>query len=337
MKIVELTKDNLPAFKAFAMEAWKRPCDDHFLNWRYFDCPSQVTLIALDENRCVASLSAFEREYQIFGKRTDCLVSHDWYVLPGERGILGVSLFQKLKNAKKPLITTDLTSEAAKILNKLGSGEYAHGEVYLLDYTQASEKVKFNKYGILLISLYRAMADVLKRGPKSKQGKIVFGSSGSAWLDRVYGQRSKYDIHAVPREDFLAWLNRGPSRMGWFIPLYFEFRDGSLGWCLVRIYSNQGVTELKFLEIYGPEAGSAQYGYMIEETISMFKGVGLGRVWAACMCEDVAMALSACGFEKKKQWPLHLWSAESVQSGNGGINIGWMFSDSAFLPLPVAD
>src|SRR5260221_6757155 len=121
MPIEPLTRKNFPAFKQSAEEAWDRPVGDAYYQWRYFDAPDVITLVADRGGDCVASISAFSRTYKFGDDLVECLDPFDWYCLPSARGSgVGVRLVKCLMDVGKPILALGGSSDTLRIIPRLG-------------------------------------------------------------------------------------------------------------------------------------------------------------------------------------------------------------------------
>ncbi len=336
MPIEPLTRKYFPAFKRFAEEAWDRAVSDAYYQWRYFDAPDLITLVANHGGECVSSLSAFSRTYQFGDEPVECLDPFDWYSLPSVRGSgVGVRLIKYLMDVGKPILTLGGSADTLQIIPRLGWKTVSEATEFFLPLTSRyllrNRRLPNHWNRAIAPPLDFATATwFMPAKPHGASNCVVLPVSGIdrnlVHIDGPAGFRS------VPDPRIFDWLMKGSPVTGTYIPMALVGEQEIVAWIIGRLYRSGGLLHGMILDLRLQRQDEALAESAIKYMARALAGFGADHIRAVTTFGLFSAAYRRSGFlAGREKIPVMMWP-ESRKLISEQISVSGT-ADGAFWPL----
>lgn len=338
MIVEHLTNANLDCFKALAERAWSRPKSDEYYQWRYFDAPRLMTLLMREGDRCLATVSAFERRYRFGDEVLDCLEPFDWYALPEARNAgVGLRVMRNLLQYPKPMVSLGGTRFTLQMFPKLGFRTVAQATQFVLPLSGACllHKRQLPHWAKSGLEPLVDAAVVKWFTPRRKVSRYEV----IPWVALLDARACAIDgpgrFASLPDWRFFEWLAqapRGAVGAGSYLPTVVA-RDGvPFGWSMSRIYMSGGLRQGHIFEVRLREPDPDLAAALVTETVLTLARAGADRLYSRSTSPLLCVAFACAGFRAgREQWPAMVRSrAFPLPPEEVALS---SLADLAFLPL----
>ena len=334
-----LNAANYEAFKALAEQAWRRPATEAYYRWRYFEAPAKTTLLAMEGERCVATISWFEKIYRGAHGSVACLEPFDWYALPEtRRSAAGLRLMKQLQKTGRPIIGLGGSDHTLVLLPKLGFRNIGEASLYVLPLTGT-----YLLRDARLPPLARRAVSGLLDSAVSAWFRPSTLSAGRGFetrrlpriddeLARIAGPAA---LASLPDPAYFDWLEKGASvggATGRYIPMEMREDGKPVAWGIGRLFRHSGVLHGTIIDFRTTrnEPRIAEAGIREMTRILARAGADNVRVWSMLpLCSE---AYRRAGFRlTSARAPAMVWS-RSDEPALDGAHLACV-ADAAFFPL----
>jgi hypothetical protein len=293
----------------------ERPTSHGYYEWAFLEAPGHRAFVAMDDDRCVAVLRAFERRYLLAGEEVSCLETFDWYADPDvRRRAVGIAVIRAAMSSGAPLVNVGGTAATHALLPRLGWRTIGSAALYVLPLSDAGGSSR----------RVRAL------GPAAPPARAALGTAGRLWFSprrrrppagarvlpvaapgdevaALYDASAGYDMIPLPHLARLRWLVSGFPGTGQIVSLYFTVHGRLRGWAMARVYATGSGCEAAVLELYAPRPEGDLVRWMLSELLARVAPYRPSRVRALATCPVVQGALSGTRFLRRDDLPIHVW------------------------------
>lgn len=322
---------NFPALKALVEAAWRRPASEAYYRWRYLEAPALGTLLAMDGERCVATISWFERAYS----GVTCLEPFDWFALPEtRRTAVGLRLMKHLQKSGKPILGFGGSDATQKMLPLLGFQPAGKGTLFVLPLTGAYVLRNAPLPALARRMLSPAVTAALSVRFKAPAPTRGFEARRVPRIDESMAQiAGPAGFAARPDPAYYDWLERGASigATGKYIPMEVLREGARVAWGIGRVYRHSGLTHATLVELrLAREDASIAAGAVRGMTRILARtGADNVRVWS--QLPILSDACRCAGFRRTSaQAQAMVWSAQPIELAGADLS---RIADASFFPL----
>ncbi|MGQ0652028.1 MAG: hypothetical protein ACT4P4_07145 [Betaproteobacteria bacterium] len=334
MRFETLGEHNFDAFRRLAEHAWRRPTSPQYYRWRYFEAPALTTLLALEGEQCLATISWFERAYRSGERALSCVEPFDWYALPeSRRSGAGLRLMKLVQKAGKPILGFGGSDHTRRILPNLGFRPVGEAALFVLPLTGAY---------------------VLRNAPLPRLARRVLGRAATAavslWF-RAPAADTGFEAHRVPRIDasmaaiggpagfasvpdpaYYDWVEKGAAcGAGQYIPVEVLYEGRRAAWGIGRLFRHSGLLHAAIVELRLARADAALAAAAVRGMTRILARSGADNVRAWSQLPLLSEAYRRAGFRMTSaRAQAMVWGPQpAAQEGADFSRI----ADAAFFPL----
>lgn len=340
-----LTHDTLPAVQNFLLPIWGRtwsePLCDRIFQWRFVERPNGETILALDGDRCVATIDASIRQYLVNDEISPIREPADWHSHPNYRGV-GLEPMWIFMRKTEPIVATGGSDTTRALLPRLKwkplsqritnfdlllSSQYPLKK--LLRRSPFSDKAMLEK---LVKRISIPIGRVRLQAPPNVNSSIhVYNLADS--LASTVPSRSEYGLARIAQRNELRWLHSAPPEMGDFNTLVFCLDGEPTGLAVYRLYKQSDSLEATILHIQTSEVSTRMYGWIASESSAHLAHLGAKRIRCRTSCPQLAEALHLTGFHKRSA-TTPLWWSQTGEIPVGNTLLSQLRADDGILPYP---
>jgi len=338
MRFERLGQHNFEPFRVLAEHAWRRATSEAYYRWRYFEAPGLTTLLAMDGERCIGTISYFERTYRAGESTLACIEPFDWFALPeARRTAAGLRLMKQLQKLGQPILGCGGSEDTIAILPKLGFRPVGEACQFVLPLTGTY----LLRNAALPKLVRRGLAGVLNTAastwftPAALKGARALECSRVPRIDpALAAMAGPAGFASIPDPAYFDWLERGAGiggATGRYIPV--EIREGgkTAAWGIGRLYRRGGVMNGTIVELRTArdDAGLAEGAIRAITRVLARSGADNVRVWSALpLWSD---AYRAAGFRTTSaRAQAMVWTPQaSLEIGSHNL---CAIADAAFFP-----
>lgn len=246
-----LADHNFQALQRFSEAVWSRPRTAAYYRWRYLDVPGVTMLLAMRDEECVATISAFHRKYRVGETVVEAMETCDWYTLPSERNSgIGVRLMTKMVG-KGSNFALGGSPDTLELLPRMKFQDVARASEHFLPLS--GRYVLRNKalpgFARVLAEPLLGAAATLRFKPKAPAARfraehIPLSRLSAEWI-AVDGEDA---FRSVPDLAEWHWIARCPCGGEFTATGLFE-GERLLGWTVNRLYRAGGLLRGAILEM----------------------------------------------------------------------------------------
>ena len=338
----ELT-EHLPLLREFGRAYWDRPTTDRYERWWYAEGGRFCRhVIAIDEGRCVALVSAIRKTYRIAGVPTTCLEVFDWHALPEVRGSgAGLRVMRRMMRQPHRIFAFGGTDDTLSALPAMRWPRVAEARRYELPLAGEFLAASLERRARVPRWLSRHALGLAARawfGPRRREviatARVEHSRVPRPEIALLYQEPSGYDIVQEPDLERLAWMTSDDAGIGRYGYLLFHGGERLLGWALTREFETRDGPEGKLVEIFAPAADARLYTWMVSEATTAMATQGVRRIRACASCPQLQAALLANRFRPDVETlPVFTWGPGELAVGR--IHVTLDHADEPFLPYPA--
>jgi len=319
----------------------ERPTSHRYYEWAFLEAPGHRAFVAMDEDRCVAMLRAFERRYLLAGEEVACLETFDWYADPdARRRAVGIAVVRAAMSTGEPAINVGGTAATHALLPRLGWRTVGSAALYVLPLTGAAgSSRRVGALGAAAPSARAALGTAARlwfsprrRRPPAGARALPVSAPGDE-VEALYDASAGYDVAPLPHVARLRWLASGFPGTGQLISLYFTLHDRLRGWAMARVYATASGCEAAVLELYAPRPDGELVRWMLSELLARVAPYRPTRVRALATCPVLQDALRGMRFLRRDDLPIHVWApGRELVAASPHITLNTQ--DAPFSPHP---
>jgi hypothetical protein len=326
---------NFDAFKALIEAAWRRPVSDAYYRWRYVDVPALSTLLAMDGERCVATVSWFERTYCVGAASITCLEPFDWFALPEtRRTAVGLRLMKQLQKTGKPILGFGGSDTTQKMLPKLGFQPAGKGTLFVLPLTGAYLLRNAPLPPLARRMLSPAVTAAMSMRFKAPAPARGFEARRVPRIDESMAQiTGPAEFAARPDPAYYDWLEKGAptGATGQFIPMEVLHEGRRVAWGIGRVYRHSGLMHATLAELRLAQDAAAVADAAVRSMTRILVRTGADNVRAWVQLPILCEAYRRAGFRKTSaEAQAMIWSPQPMTPESADFS---RIADAAFFPL----
>ena len=331
-----------PLLLPFLEREWSKQYSEEVLNWRFLKQPRAETILALNDDQCVAMINSWIRPYAIGGAQTDVRETDLWISAPEYRPFASLRVLQALMEKPQPISCITNMEYINNILERLSWRR-------LPDVSHMVLPVRAGAFAKTLAThMRRDMAPLpgvvkapfrLKiRSPKAQPApagvteilEITRAEDTPAIMppDGVYASAS-----LATRRDF-EWYAQAPKEFGEFVWLLFKVDGEPIALSISRIYEDGSFIGSKILQVQASTDGPDVYAWVFGETSVELADRGAHWIDARFSCPKMVEALRKIGFMRGQV--SNVFWCDGEQPGPKGHNlVSCLFRGDGVAPYPV--
>lgn len=339
MRIGQIEDCDWPAFQRFVETAWStRPHGNGYYHWRYRSAPNLVTVVAVNERGCFASLSAFRVKYRSGEETVECLEPFDWFCMPELRWTgLGIRMMRALMSMNHPIIGLGGTAATLTLLPQFGFELAGEGKQMIRPLTRRAMSL-----------LYHGVPDALSA--------VTLGTACSLWFSvrvtrssprsEIVTELTPNDLMLEPRDgtasdptpSFLQWLHDGSQWIGTILLFRMVEDSVTIGWAVARIRDNEGKRIADLVECrFDRTINATDAAAAVDSICEILARSGVDVIISVTSCPFTLVVLQKCRFLRRPLYsvPVWVWPADTLPAGRP-IRVGGLRGDGAFMPIGAA-
>lgn len=337
LRIEPLSDANYPALQRFSEIVWHRPRSAAYYRWRYLDVPGVTMLLALRDEECIATISAFHRKYHVGGTVVEAMETCDWYTLPSERGTgIGVRLMNKMVGRGSNFALGG-SPDTLELLPRMKFQDIARASEHFLPLSG-----KYVLRNRPLPGFARALAEpllgaaaTLRFTPKAPDARyraehIPLARLGAEWV-AVDGENA---LRSVPDLAEWHWIARCPCGGEFTATGLFE-GERLLGWTVNRLFRAGGLRRGVILEMRIASDAIAPAAALLAAAGRDLAGRGADDVRGVTTSRVLREAFGAAGYREARETVPLLVGPRLPEAALERVSFS-RASDGTFWPLEDA-
>ncbi len=337
--VIELLNDkNFPALRRFTEQVWDRPdCEDYY-RWRYTEAPGLVTVVAMEDDQCIATISAFSKPYFNGTEMLECLEPFDWHAHPSKKGSgAGLRVMKYLMRAGKPIVGFGGTPDALNVLPLLGFKQICEAAYYVLPlttrYLLRNRKLPAQVKHLATPAMDAAASLWFRPGKPGRRSKetLLPVSGINRDLTHISGPGG---FRSAPDAGFYRWLMTGFTDAGTYLPFVLAIDGEAVAWALGRLHRVEGLLHGTFIDIRLRGDDEQLALSIIGRMASAMAGFGVDQVNATSASPLLGAAFRNSGFRTgREKIPGFVWpGTHKLKTDVVALNM--LHGDGAFIAMP---
>jgi len=327
--------------KSQSTKEWPEQFSDDYFRWRYPGREQSETLLAFEEDRCVAMLDSLFHSYrfgnEIIRVREPC----EWLCMPEYRPQgLGLRLMRMFMKEPEPMFAMVGTWMTQDILPLLGWEKLPDTINYSLPLKSgAIADSLFGRLRLPAGKLRTRLAHTISipvwhRKPKAptKDSSISVHQVGDPLP--LVEPSAEYALACMSSAWEPAWLDKAPQDMGEFVWLVGYSGDKPVGLTISRVFKRNGACEANLLHVQASQRSSELYEWLVTETSRYLAGKGAAKIACRASCPTFSGALKRVGFVERSRTPAFWWSRGGSKLSEP-LHLTMWRGDEAIRPYPT--
>lgn len=325
-------------------ELWKQDWSEararEIFEWRYSKLHADEIVLAYDDDRLVAMITAYLRQYRINQELIYIGEPSDWFCLPEYRPTgLGVQVMSAVMQRSEPLLAIGGSSEAKALFPALGWHPPRSISTYTLPLTTRFLVSKASR----LLHLPIGVSFSSRPGDKPSSALPAFPQRHDTWPCRrlepsdlsnaLTSPAKSYTVEPLMSSEELEWLYAAPQDLGTFFGLAFVEETGVSAFAVGRLYFHQQLKYAKLIHLQASSPSVEAYTRMLAETVHYASDHHADAMQCRASSPLLQKALARIGFVWSGSHPAFCWS----KTGNpiqGDCHLTYLRGDDGIRPYP---
>jgi len=343
--ISQLNETTAALLSALLPTVWDFERDPGFVQqvfqWRYLNrAPGNLTLVAVDGDRCVGVIDSYSRPYLLDGRLVQLRETADWFCLPQYRPLgLGLKLLRMMMRLPEPLINIGGSKATRSILPRLGWKQVSAVPQMVLpaslrglagNLLRRPQHPEHTKYA-RAIPRFLPLRRPRRVAPPAADAQVEEWLPGRD-LDIPVPQQDGL-VQVVDRAN-LEWMCSAPPSLYRAIVLLFRVGDEPVGLSLSQLEPSASGPDGRIVHVQTSSSSQAVAEWVVSETARRLAASGAGFIRCRASTPSMHAALRRVGFIAVGSEPVFWWAQGRTPPENG-IAVSYLRGDDA-VPLGAA-
>ncbi len=329
-------------FLSYLRRDWPRAFIDEYFGWQFLDGDDCETVMALDEDRCVAMIHSSIRPYAIDGTPTRVRETDFWISEPEYRPFASFRVLQTLMAKPEPICAVTANDYVTSIFHRLKWQQLPDIQQMVLP-VRASLLVKalanrleksVGELPRLAALPFRVPIRRPKRIPAPSSSASVREIMAADEIPHIVPPADEYAVVQLATPQDYDWFAAAPAPFGDFVWLAFSIGGKPVAYTISRIYPEGPCFGAKILHVQSAAKGPEIYGWVLSETSAHLAKRGADWIDARFSCPLLVEALDRVGYMTGRTDIAFWWpGAEKMPKGQYLISV--LFRGEGLAPYPV--
>ena len=332
----------VPLLLPFLERDWSKQYSDEVLDWRFLKQHRAETMLALNDDRCVAMINSWIRPYAIGGERIDARETDLWISAPEYRPLASLRVLQALMEKPEPISCITNMDYINSILERMSWRQLPDVSHMVLP-VRAGAFVKtlatrMQKDVAQLPGVVNAPFRLKIRGPKEQSAPAsvteISEITRAEDVPTIMPPDGAYASASLATRHDFEWYASAPKEFGEFVWLLFKVDGEPIALSISRIYEDGSFIGSKILQVQASTNDPAMYAWIFGQTSVELAGRGAHWIDARFSCPKMVEALQKVGF-MKGQISNVFWYDGKLPELKGHNLVSCLFRGDGIAPYPV--
>ncbi len=321
---------------------WSRAFIDEYFDWQFLQQADTETVLALDDDRCVAMIHSAVRPYAVNGTPTRVRETDFWISEPEYRPFASFRVLQTLMARPEPICAVTVNDYVTSIFHRLKWQQLPEIQQMVLPLKASIlTKALANRLLKSVGELPRLAAWPL-RFPVRRPGRIPAPSS-SATVREIVGAdeipvivppTDGYCITQLADPGDYEWQAAAPKPFGEFVWLEFAIDGKPVAYTISRLYPEGPCFGAKIFHVQSSMKDLSIYGWILSETSGHLAKRGADWIDARFSCPLLVEALQGIGYMTGRT-DIAFWWPGKEKMPEGQYLISVLFRGEGLAPYPA--
>ena len=321
---------------------WSRAFIDEYFDWQFLQQKEVETVLALDDDRCVAMIHSSVRPYAVDGVPTRVRETDFWISEPEYRPFASFRVLQTLMARPEPICAVTVNDYVTSIFHRLKWQQLPEIHQMVLP-VRASILVKAAANRMLksvgelprLAALpFRFTVRPPKRIPAPSSSAAVREILNADDIPDIVPPADGYCITQLTNPSDFDWYAAAPKPFGDFVWLEFSIGGKPVAYTISRIYPEGPCFGSKIFHVQSAVKDPAIYGWILSETSAHLAKRGSDWIDARFSCPLLVDALRRIGFMTGRT-DIAFWWPGKEKMPEGQYLISVLYRGEGLAPYPV--